>query len=64
MPEMKIQYVPIGTIRPYEKNPRINDNAVDACASSIKEYGFKVPIIIDGGVLSLRAIQGLKPPKS
>ena len=32
---------------PYENNPRINDNAVDAVANSIKEFGFKVPIIID-----------------
>lgn len=32
---------------PYENNPRINDNAVDAVAASIKEFGFKVPIIVD-----------------
>ena len=32
---------------PYEKNPRYNDNAVPAVAASIKEFGFKVPIIID-----------------
>lgn len=32
---------------PYEKNPRYNDNAVPAVAASIKQFGFKVPIIID-----------------
>lgn len=32
---------------PYENNPRYNDNAVPAVAASIKEFGFKVPIIID-----------------
>lgn len=32
---------------PYENNPRNNDDAVDAVASSIKEFGFKVPIIVD-----------------
>lgn len=32
---------------PYENNPRINDNAVEAVANSIREFGFKVPIIID-----------------
>ena len=47
MDDMEITYLPISQLKPYEKNPRINDNAVDACASSIKEYGFKVPIIID-----------------
>lgn len=37
----------IDDLIPYENNPRINDQAVDAVANSIKEFGFKVPIIID-----------------
>lgn len=32
---------------PYENNPRHNDGAVDAVAESIKQFGFKVPIVID-----------------
>lgn len=32
---------------PYEKNPRVNDEAVKYVANSIKEFGFKVPIIVD-----------------
>ena len=32
---------------PYERNPRKNDDAVDAVALSISSFGFKVPIIID-----------------
>ena len=32
---------------PYANNPRKNDGAVDAVANSIREFGFKVPIIID-----------------
>jgi DNA modification methylase len=32
---------------PYVNNPRNNKNAVDKVASSIKEFGFKVPVIID-----------------
>ena len=35
-------------IKPYEKNPRNNDNAIDAVASSISQFGFKNPIVIDG----------------
>ena len=31
----------------YAGNPRINDNAVDAVATSIKTFGFRVPIIVD-----------------
>lgn len=37
----------INEITPYEKNPRKNDEAVKYVAKSIKEFGFKVPIIID-----------------
>lgn len=37
----------INDLIPYENNPRINDNAVDAVAASIREFGFKVPIIVD-----------------
>ena len=32
---------------PYEKNPRKNDEAVEKVAASIREFGFKVPIVID-----------------
>lgn len=38
----------INEIIPYENNPRNNEKAVDAVASSISNFGFKVPIIIDG----------------
>lgn len=34
-------------IKPYDNNPRKNDEAVKYVAKSIKEFGFKVPIIID-----------------
>ena len=37
----------ISEIKPYEKNPRNNENAVDAVANSIKQFGFKVPIVVD-----------------
>lgn len=37
----------ISDIKPYEKNPRKNDDAVKFVANSIREFGFKVPIVID-----------------
>lgn len=37
----------LNEIKPYANNPRKNDAAVPKVASSIKEFGFKVPIIID-----------------
>lgn len=36
-------------IRPYENNPRKNEAAVKYVAASIREFGFKVPIVIDAG---------------
>ena len=44
---MQIKYFKVGDLKPYKNNPRKNDEAVDAVANSIKEFGFKVPIIID-----------------
>ena len=43
---MEIIYKKLDEIRPYANNPRNNDNAVDAVAASIEEFGFKQPIII------------------
>lgn len=44
---MQIYDKRLDEIKPYENNPRHNDNAVDAVANSIREFGFKVPIIVD-----------------
>lgn len=44
---MKVEIRSIESIYPYEKNPRVNDDAVDAVARSIREYGFRQPIVID-----------------
>ncbi|MFW6159307.1 MAG: DNA modification methylase, partial [Planctomycetota bacterium] len=35
------------SITPYEHNPRLNDDAVDAVAKSIREFGFRQPIVVD-----------------
>lgn len=43
----KIVYKNISELKPYENNPRINDNAVDKVAASIKEFGIKQPFVID-----------------
>ena len=44
---MDIELRNIDDIRPYEKNPRVNDQAVDAVAASLKEFGFRQPIVVD-----------------
>ncbi len=42
-----VELRPLDDIQPYEANPRINDDAVDAVAASLKEFGFRQPIVID-----------------
>lgn len=44
---MDIVLKKLSDIRPYEKNPRKNDEAVKYVAESISQFGFKVPIVID-----------------
>ena len=44
---MKVEMWAIDQVKPYENNPRINDGAVDAVAASIREFGFRVPIVVD-----------------
>ena len=44
---MKILDKNIAEITPYEHNPRKNDEAVEKVANSIKQFGFKQPIVVD-----------------
>jgi DNA modification methylase len=44
---MLIRNVELSVIKPYERNPRRNDKAIDAVAKSIKEFGWNNPIVVD-----------------
>ena len=44
---MRITERELASIKPYENNPRLNDNAVEAVAASIREFGFRQPIVVD-----------------
>lgn len=44
---MKVIDVKTSDLFPYANNPRNNDNAVEAVANSIHDFGFRVPIVID-----------------
>lgn len=44
---MKIKLWNLSSVRPYDRNPRNNDPAVDAVAASLKEFGFRKPIVVD-----------------
>lgn len=45
---MNIELRDIDQVRPYPGNPRQNDEAVDAVAASLREFGFRQPIVVDG----------------
>lgn len=47
MEKMKVEYRKLSEIKPYDKNPRKNDDAVPYVKNSIEQFGFRVPIIID-----------------
>ena len=44
---MQIETRAVSEIKPYDQNPRVNDHAVDAVAASLREFGFRQPIVID-----------------
>ena len=62
---MKIIDKKLSELTPYANNPRLNDGAVDAVAASIKNFGFKVPLVVtaDGEIVAghtrLKAAQKL-----
>lgn len=44
---MKVELLPIKQVVPYARNPRLNAHAVEKVAASIKEFGFRQPIVVD-----------------
>lgn len=66
---MEIQQISIKKIKPYGKNPRKNDAAVEKVANSIREFGFQQPIVVDKdmvvivGHTRLKAAQSLEMDK-
>ena len=50
---LRVEYWPIERLKPYERNPRKNDKAVDQIRASIREFGFAVPVLAksDGEVV-------------
>jgi DNA modification methylase len=44
---MKVELWKITDVKPYPSNPRQNDDAVDAVAASLREFGFRQPIVVD-----------------
>ena len=61
---MKIEMWEIVRVKPYEKNPRKNEGAVEAVAKSIREFGFRVPIVVDADGVVIAGHTRLKAAES
>lgn len=48
---MQITNMKLSEIHPYGHNPRINDDAVEAVANTIQEFGFRQPIVVDADMV-------------
>ena len=44
---MQVEMWSLDRIKPYENNPRINDDAVADVVQSINEFGFRQPLVVD-----------------
>src|SRR5712671_2449637 len=62
----RIEYWEIGRLVEYARNPRKNDAAVDRMCASIREFGFKIPVLarsngeVVDGHLRLKAAKKLR----
>lgn len=61
---LNVKMMPIDDLIPYDKNPRINENAVYSVAESINEFGFKVPIVVDKNHVIINGHTRLKAARS
>ena len=61
---MTIETWPIDRPQPYDKNPRLNDDAVEVVAKSIREFGFRQPIVVDEDGVVIIGHTRLKAAKS
>jgi len=57
---MQVEMIRVEKLIPYARNPRHNDAAVDAVAASIKEFGFRQPIVVDEDMVILAGHTRLK----
>ena len=50
---MDVTELPLEQLIPYARNPRKNDSAVATVAASLKEFGWRQPIVVDEGMVIL-----------
>ena len=59
-----IQLVEINRVIPYENNPRFNEDAVDKVTASLREFGFRQPIVVDKNMVIIAGHTRLKAAES
>ena len=60
---MNIIEIPINQLKPYKKNARFNENAVPKVAESIRQFGVKVPIVVDKNMVVITGHTRLEASK-
>ena len=48
---MKVKFIGTDRLIPYQRNPRKNESAIAKVTASIKEFGFRQPIVVDSEYL-------------
>lgn len=61
---MKVVEIPVNQLKPYKKNARFNENAVPKVAESIRQFGFKVPIVVDKNMVVITGHTRLEASKT
>jgi len=59
-----VRLVPIDAVTPYPQNPRKNDQAIEKVVTSIKEFGFRQPIVVDRDMVVVVGDTRLKAARS
>lgn len=57
---MQVELIDIQRVIPYARNPRRNEKAIDKVVASIKEYGFRQPIVVDEDMVIIAGHTRLK----
>ena len=60
---MNIVEIPVNQLKPYKKNARFNENAIPKVAESIKQFGFRNPIIVDKAMVVIAGHTRLEAAK-
>lgn len=60
---MNIEYIDVDKVKPYPNNPRVNDDAVESTAESIKQFGWQQAIVVDKNMVIIAGHTRLKAAK-